>query len=84
MLDTNILIYAIDEDSKYFKGSHPLLYKKDVELFTTSKNISEFLSVVTRFPGNSLSLQEALLVVEDYKKITTILYPSDRSLSILL
>lgn len=54
LLDTNILIYSIDEDSKYFNKSQNL-FSEHFELYTTSKNLSEFLSVVTRLPKNSIS-----------------------------
>jgi len=54
LLDTNVLIYAIDEDSKYFHSVQRLLYSDNVKLFTTSKNISEFLAVVTRLPNTSI------------------------------
>jgi len=84
LLDTNILIYAIDEESKYFKVSQTLLYESDIELYTTSKNISEFLSVVTRIPGHSLTLQNALLVIKDFQNFFTILFPTDQSFSLLI
>lgn len=78
LLDTNVLIYSIDEDSKYFKRSHNL-FSEQFELYTTSKNLSEFLSVITRIPKNPLSLKDALLVVDDFTKAATILYPNDES-----
>ena len=43
LFDTNLLIYAIDEDSKYFNSVQKLLDDDSLNLFTTSKNISEFL-----------------------------------------
>ncbi len=75
LVDTNVLIYSIDEDSKYFKSAQKI-FSEELELYTTSKNLSEFLSVVTRFPQKSLSLKEALLVVDDFMKTMTILYPT--------
>ena len=78
LIDTNILIYSIDEGSKYFNKSQNL-FSEHFELYTTSKNLSEFLSVVTRLPKNSLSLDNALLVVEDFISVMTILYPDKES-----
>ena len=78
LLDTNILIYSIDEGSKYFSKSQNL-FSDQFELYTTSKNLSEFLSVVTRLPQKSLSLNDALLVVEDFINVMTILYPDKES-----
>jgi predicted nucleic acid-binding protein len=81
LLDTNVLIYSIDEDSKYFKKAHNI-FSEQFELFTTSKNLSEFLAVVTRIPQSPLSLNNALLIVEDFVNIMTILYPNEESFSI--
>lgn len=79
LVDTNILVYAIDEDSIYFKKARQILYEIDCELFTTSKNLSEFLSVVTRSPVNALSTIEAVNLVEDFFPIFKVLYPSSHS-----
>jgi len=73
----NVLIYSIDKDSKFFNKAQGL-FSRDFELFTTSKNLSEFLSVTTRIP-NPLSLKDALLVVDDFTKVMTILYPDAES-----
>lgn len=75
LVDTNVLIYSIDEDSKYFDSAQKI-FSEELELYTTSKNLSEFLTVVTRFSQNSLSLKEALLVIEDFINTMTILYPT--------
>jgi len=81
LIDTNVLIYSIDEGSKYF-SSVQKIYSEQFELFTTSKNISEFLSVITRLPKKSLALNEALQVVDDFFNVMTILYPSPESFSL--
>ncbi|MBV6421511.1 MAG: hypothetical protein DAHOPDDO_02786 [Ignavibacteriaceae bacterium] len=75
LVDTNVLLYSIDEDSKYFDSAQKI-FSEELELYTTSKNLSEFLTVVTRFSQNSLSLKEALLVIEDFINTMTILYPT--------
>lgn len=46
LVDTNVLIYSIDEDSKYFDSAQKI-FSEELELYTTSKNLSEFLTVVT-------------------------------------
>ena len=79
LLDTNVLIYSIDEDSKYFEKAHQI-FSEELELYTTSKNLSEFLSVVTRIPQNRLSIKDALLVLEDFINVMTILYPNEESI----
>ncbi|MCF6269696.1 MAG: type II toxin-antitoxin system VapC family toxin [Melioribacteraceae bacterium] len=84
LLDTNLLIYAIDEDSKYFDLVQELINDDTLKLFTTSKNLSEFLSVVTRIPKSSLSIEEAVLIIEEFQNTFTILYPTEESYSILI
>lgn len=73
LIDTNVLIYSIDEGSKYF-SSVQKIYSEQFELFTTSKNISEFLSVITRLPQKSLALNEALQIVDDFINVMRILF----------
>jgi len=82
LIDTNILVYAIDEDSEFYSKSQKLLYRSDYALFTTSKNLSEFLAVVTKGPVVSLSIDDALAVLADYVSLFSILYPSDNSFAI--
>lgn len=79
LFDTNLLLYAIDEDSKYFNTVQELLNDNSLKLYTTSKNISEFLSVVTRIPKTSISVEEALLIIEEFQSTFTILYPTEKS-----
>lgn len=84
LFDTNLLIYAIDEESKYYDSVQKLISDEKNKLFTTSKNISEFLAVVTRNPKSSLSIKEALVVIEDFKTLFTILYPNEKSYTLFL
>lgn len=81
-MDTNVLVYAIDEDSQFYSQSQDLLFASNYVLFTTSKNLSEFLAVITRDPVVSLSINDALLVLEDFTDIFTILYPTEASFAI--
>lgn len=82
LIDTNILIYSIDKDSKYFQQSHNLLLDSNLQLFTTSKNLSEFMAVITRYPGKSLAIDDALIIIEDFSKVLSFLYPNPVSLKI--
>ncbi len=79
LIDTNLLIYAIDEDSKYFNSVQELLNDKSLKFYITSKNISKFLSVITRIPNSNLSMKEALIIIEEFRSIFTILYPTEKS-----
>ena len=53
--------------------------KTSHDLYTTSKNLSEFLVVVTKYPKNSLSISESIKVIRDFSEFITILYPSPLS-----
>ena len=79
LFDTNLLLYSIDEDSKYFNSVQELLSDESLKLFTTSKNISEFLSVITRIPNSTISVKEALNITEEFRSTFTILYPTQKS-----
>ncbi len=41
-VDTNILIYSIDEDSRFYSKSQKLIFASNFELFTSSKNYLNF------------------------------------------
>lgn len=44
LIDTNIFIYDLDKKSKYNSKAKEIL-NSDFELYTSAKNISEFVSV---------------------------------------
>ncbi len=75
LVDTNMLIYSVDSDSKYYIRSRRLLYESEYELFTTSKNCAEFLSSVTR-TDPPMPLRKALSYVREFQASMKILYPS--------
>jgi len=79
LVDTNVLVYSIDEDSKFHTISKNLIQNPLNELYTTSKNLSEFLVVLTRGTKETVTIENALKVLEDLISYFTILYPSDAS-----
>ncbi len=82
LVDTNVLIYAIDLESKFHSYAVKFLSDSSISLFTTSKNISEFLVVLTRDRELSVSVIECWRVLNSLLKNFTVLYPSRFSLSI--
>lgn len=82
LIDTNVLVYAVDEDSNYFIRAQSVFYDDRFRRYVTYKNISEFLAVITRIPEKAIPMKEALAVVQDFKALATVLYPSQRSSSI--
>jgi len=81
LVDTNLLAYSVDEESAFFERADQLLYHSGYELFTTSKNIAEYLCAMTRIDGAG-ALPEVLADVQDFKKSITILYPNKGSSTI--
>ncbi|OQX63213.1 MAG: hypothetical protein B5M56_03740 [Desulfococcus sp. 4484_241] len=60
LVDTNVLIYAVDADSRFHEQASNFLSDSALKLFTTSKNISESLVVLTRNSEIELSSSECL------------------------
>jgi len=79
LIDTNILIYSIDVDSKFHHKSLKLLLNPDNELYTTSKNISEFLVVLTRSKYIKITVLEALEILSELLTNIMILYPTEQT-----
>ena len=48
LVDTNIFIYALDKTSVYNKQTEKILTDDKVNLFTTSKNISELFAITSK------------------------------------
>ncbi len=82
LVDTNIFIYAIDQDSKFHKQAFEFLSNNNTELFTTSKNITEILVVLTRDKDLNLSTEECVKLLEDILIDIVILYPNEVSFKI--
>ena len=84
LVDTNILVYGIDEDSQFFNQSRQILDHSENQLVTTSKNLIEFLAVATRPSGYDLETKVALEILEEIVQRFEIVYPTQDSLAIFL
>ena len=84
LIDTNIFVYGIDEDSKYFDQAKQILDQTGKQLVTTSKNLIEFLTVVTKSSGYNLNSELALEIIEEIIQSVEVIYPTPESLAILL
>ncbi len=82
VLDTNILVYAKDRSSKFHLEALDFIEHHD-ELFTTSKNLVEYFSVVTRGDKPALAPHEAGNDLEEFIRLAVVLYPSVLSSEIL-
>lgn len=81
LLDTNILIYAIDQESKFFTDARKVLESSDYHLLTTSKNLSELLTVITRSSGYDLNMKLGLAILEEILTGVSVIYPNHESLA---
>src|SRR5690625_3281235 len=84
LVDTNILIYGIDEDSTFFKRARKILEQKNYQLVTTSKNLIEFLAVTTKSSGYNLNNEVALEIIAEIIAGIEIVYPTQESMAIFL
>ncbi len=82
LVDTNILIYAIDEDSKFHNRALNFLSEPSRHYFVTSKNISEFLVALTRNIENNLSTRQYLTILNGLLVDIDILYPNSKSVKV--
>ncbi len=48
LLDTNVLLYAMDRSSKYHKISISILENTEYKLFVSTKNIAEMFAVCSK------------------------------------
>jgi len=84
LLDTNILVYGIDQDSAFFKRARTILEQENNQLITTSKNLIEFLAVTTKSSGYNLDNETALGIIEEIIQGIEIVYPTQESMAIFL
>jgi len=79
IVDTNILVYAFDKNSSFYKSSKEILENTNSQLLITTKNISELFSVLSKMkvPYN--------IIFKHYQQIKqniTLLYPTQESMVI--
>jgi predicted nucleic acid-binding protein len=82
LIDTNILVYAVDADSKFHKKAHQFLSNPFLKLFTTTKNISEFLVVLTRNTETDVTTSECLEILTNLLVDVVVLYPTPITLHV--
>ncbi len=82
LVDTNVLIYAVDADSVFHEQAINFLSDSALKLFTTSKNVSEFLVVLTRNSEIELSSSECLDILNSLLNDIVILYPTPASMNV--
>lgn len=84
LVDTNILVYALDEGSSFHKSSVNYLLDEEINLFTTSKNPGELLAVLTKKYTFDLPVLQAVHFVEEVIDLMHILYPTNESFALFM
>ncbi len=82
LVDTNILIYALDADSQFHHRALKFLYDPTIRFFITSKNIAEFLVVLTRNEEINISTSECLELLNNLIVDVEILYPNPTTIKL--
>nr|NQU89181.1 PIN domain-containing protein [Bacteroidota bacterium] len=77
LIDTNVLIYAFDKTSQFHEQSAKQFRSEENNLFTTTKNISEFFAVCSKL---NLDFAKTFGFYTDVKENFTILKPDALSL----
>jgi predicted nucleic acid-binding protein len=78
VLDTNVLIYGINEDSEFFHKVRNILSSHEYDFYITTKAISEFVSVLSKLERYDIIEKELPVILGDFK----IIYPDKKSLKI--
>jgi predicted nucleic acid-binding protein len=77
VVDTNILIYALDESSTFHVKASAILQDENNLLFTTSKNISEYFAACSKL---GVDASKILGFYEDLTQNIIFLFPNEHSL----
>jgi len=83
LLDTNVLIYALDKESQFHFWATRFFEDDNFTCFTSSKNLAEFLCVLTRGPSPALQVNEAINAIKVFLTHCRVLYPDHKSLKIM-
>lgn len=84
LFDTNVLVYAKDQPSSFHNKAVRFLDNYEGEIYTTSKNLTEYLVATTRGDTPISPLSEALEDIDDFINVFSILYPDKKSYQKLL
>lgn len=79
LLDTNVLIYAIDTQSQFYERSRDFVFGREGEPAITSISLSEAYSVLTRKQGYGLPTTQADEIIQWYRARIPVLYPNKSS-----
>lgn len=76
VLDTNILIYGLNEDSKYFERVREVLDNSQYSFFITTKTVTEFVSVLSKLGRYDVIDTELPKILKQF----TVIYSTKKSI----
>jgi predicted nucleic acid-binding protein len=79
MLDTNVLVYALDKGSPHHKKAAAFLQKTTFNFFITTKDISEYFAVCSKL---GIALPKTLTLYGSVCRNAQTLFPDSGSLAI--
>ncbi len=82
LIDTNILLYALDSHSKFYKTSRDILENKNYRLYISTKNIAEVFAVSSKMGLDKSHIISYL--TEDILPVCTLIYPNRKSFQVFL
>ena len=77
IVDTNVLIYGLDQGSAYHQSASQILSNPSNQLYIPSKVISEYFAVCSKL---NISFNNTWSFYHQFKKNSTFLYPDVNSL----
>ncbi len=80
LIDTNILIYSLDKNSKYYAFANDIINSYSGSAYITSKNISEFIAVLSK--NKNIDYKYIKKKVKDLTFNFEILFPGTNSFKI--
>ena len=84
LIDTNILFYLKDVNSSFHEKSIKFIESYNGTLFTTSKNLSEYLVATTRGDNPFNNPDNAIADINEFSSFFNVLFPNNESLKLLL
>jgi len=76
-IDTNILVYYINKSGEFNKQATDILQNSEYQKYITTKTISEFFVVMTKY---KVEWNNIIKYIEELTDISTIIYPTQNSL----
>ena len=80
LLDTNVLMYAVQDDSEFYERSQTVISDSALNLFVTSKNLVEFVVAITKGEQPLATVNQALDMIETFEDQLHVLCPNLASL----